>query len=116
MIRSKTFTFDTFGFKVTVHMGEDVRTAVLKYKRSREECDKSELGDELAVTFIVDDPGGAFIFFNDSRPNAAIIAHEAWHVVFGMFEYYGLDVKDEEAVAYHLMWLVHKIHKMLERK
>ena len=47
------------------------------------------------------------LFFQPSN-TAGIIAHEAWHAVFRMFEWAGAGL-DNEMVAYHLSYLVDRI-------
>lgn len=39
------------------------------------------------------------------------IAHEAWHVIYHMFDWVGAKDFDNEITAYHLGHLVGKIHK-----
>jgi len=47
------------------------------------------------------------LFFKRDNSDG-IIAHEAWHAVFSMFEWAGAEL-DNEMVAYHLSYLVDRI-------
>ena len=51
--------------------------------------------------------GHGHLFFKRDNSDG-IIAHEAWHAVFSMFEWAGAEL-DNEMVAYHLSYLVDRI-------
>lgn len=54
--------------------------------------------------------GRTHMFFPmDADPGT--IAHEAWHVVYHMFDWVGVKDFDNEFTAYHLGYLVEQIHK-----
>jgi hypothetical protein len=55
--------------------------------------------------------GHGHLFFKREN-SAGIIAHEAWHAIYRMFEYLGSEL-DNEMVAYHLTYLVDKILSFL---
>jgi len=66
----------------------------------------------------VDDSGtNAFIVtYNPDIPHdslPAIIAHEAWHIVEGIYEYLGEDKAGSEATAYLIQYLVESMYKGL---
>ena len=52
--------------------------------------------------------GHGHLFYNTEKLSEGIIAHEAWHAVFRMFEWVGAEL-DNEMVAYHLSYLVDRI-------
>lgn len=49
------------------------------------------------------------------KPDAATIAHESSHAIRALFRFAGAKA-DDEAFAYHLDYLVGRIHKFIERK
>jgi hypothetical protein len=49
------------------------------------------------------------------KPDAATIAHESSHAVRALFRYAGAKA-DDEAFAYHLDYLVGRIHKFIDRR
>lgn len=51
--------------------------------------------------------GHSHLFCTKDAP-AGILTHEAWHAIYGMFEWAGAEL-DNESVAYHLGYLVDKI-------
>ena len=51
--------------------------------------------------------GHGHLFFKPGN-SEGIIAHEAWHAVYRMFEFAGAEL-DNEMVAYHLSYLVDRI-------
>jgi hypothetical protein len=53
--------------------------------------------------------GHGHLFFKRTNTEG-IVAHEAWHAVFRMFEWAGAEL-DNEMVAYHLSYLVDQIAK-----
>jgi hypothetical protein len=54
--------------------------------------------------------GRTHMFFPfDSDPGT--IAHEAWHVIYHMFDWIGVKDFDNEFTAYHVGYLVEQIHK-----
>lgn len=66
---------------------------------------------------------GAFVTHGDSKtshlilaapPDPATIAHESSHAIRALFRFTGAKA-DDEAFAYHLDYLVGRIHKFLER-
>jgi hypothetical protein len=57
--------------------------------------------------------GHGHLFFKMSN-TPGIIAHEAWHAVFRMFEWAGAEL-DNEMVAYHLSFLVDRIASFKSR-
>lgn len=60
-----------------------------------------------------DNPGRGWLVF-DAKPDAATIAHEASHAVRELFRHAGVR-NDDEAFAYHLDYLVGRIHKFIDR-
>jgi len=57
--------------------------------------------------------GHGHLFFKISN-TPGIIAHEAWHAVYRMFEWAGAEL-DNEMVAYHLSFLVDRIASFKSR-
>lgn len=54
--------------------------------------------------------GHSHLFYKINAP-AEIITHEAWHAIWAMFDWAGVEEWDNETTAYHLGWLVGHITK-----
>lgn len=69
-----------------------------------------------AAAFIThaDKPAHGWMIFG-VEPDAATIAHESSHAVRALFRYAGAKA-DDEAFAYHLDYLVGRIHKFIARR
>lgn len=48
----------------------------------------------------------SYIFVHKTHQPISTIVHECWHAVFRMLSFRGLNMMDEENVAYHLDYLV----------
>lgn len=59
-------------------------------------------------------PGEGWLVFG-LNPSADAIAHECWHCISALLKFVGAK-REEEVVAYHLGYLVGKIHEHLEAR
>ena len=50
------------------------------------------------------------------NPSPEDVAHECFHAVEALFKWIGAENRDEEAFAYHLDYLVGRVHKFLKGK
>jgi len=73
------------------------------------EVDKSE-----ALTVHLCGEAFTYIFLRPDA-NAGTIAHEAWHAVHHLLEDSGVEL-DHECTAYHLGYLVNRIHEFFRRR
>lgn len=96
-------------YLVHVEVAKDLFKAMQQYPATR----NVPLEDTQAITVHKDDDSHSFIFF---RPNvdAGTIAHECYHVARRILKYMGCEV-DNEAVAYHLGYLVNKVTRFVRR-
>ena len=106
--RRTLIKFDVYQFNVTVILSHNLAAT------------GSRLGADLCAgdiaAFIPGDPKTpkrTWIVFN-LEPDEATVAHEASHVVRYMLKYAGARA-DNEAFAYHLDYLVGRIHKFLKK-
>src|ERR1039458_5704373 len=68
------------------------------------------LCDSAGALHVSAEHGHAHIFFKLSGAPTGIIAHECWHAIYHMMiEWAGVTELDNEAVAYHLGYLVQKV-------
>lgn len=105
--RRSTVRFPVFnGYQVRVICARDV------------ERTGKRLGIDLSgarAAFVTDTghPRKGWIVF-EAKPDEATIAHEASHAVRAIMRYAGAKVEDE-VFAYHLDYLVDKIHRFLKK-
>jgi hypothetical protein len=94
------------GFEVRVIIARDIQATGRRLDADLTGC---------AAAFITntDKPKRGWIVFG-VNPDEATIAHEASHAVRAIMRYAGARVEDE-VFAYHLDYLVGKIHKFLKR-
>lgn len=71
-------------------------------------------GDAAAFITHSEQPGRGWLLLS-AKPDAATIAHESSHAVRALFRFTGVKA-DDESFAYHLDYLVGRIHKFIERK
>ena len=75
---------------------------------------KEDLADcEAAFVTHDDAPGYGWLVF-PCIPPPGLISHEASHAIEALFAFAGA-ARDEESFAYHLEYLVGRIHKFLDR-
>lgn len=106
--RRTKISFPVFnGYEVRVIQARNVASTA---HRLREDLSNAEAG------FITKDdrPGVGWLVLGP-EPCPGTIAHEASHVVRALFAFAGVG-NDEEAFAYHLDFLVGRIHKFLKGK
>jgi hypothetical protein len=107
MNRRTRIVFPVFnGYEVRVIVSRDV-------KATGRRLDADLAGCAAAFLTTADKPKLGWIVFGD-KPDEATIAHEASHAVRAIMRYAGARVEDE-VFAYHLDYLVGKIHKFLKR-
>lgn len=91
-------------YDVHVEFSSNPQKALLKYPETK----NVEYGkDTQGIAIHCKDESRSFIFL-PFHVSAGTIAHEAWHVIRRMMDYLGIEL-DNEAVAYHLGYLVNKI-------
>jgi hypothetical protein len=73
-----------------------------------------KLPDAQAATWTSNDGNRAYIFVHP-KELVNVIVHECWHVINHMFKNRGMDF-EEEAVAYHLDYLVLEALKFFQGK
>jgi hypothetical protein len=107
----KVVTFPAFsGYRVYVVFSEDMRASY--FKRYGE----TGLFDDPSVTALhsTRETGNAHLFYKiDTR--AGVLAHEAFHAIYGMFDWAGVEQLDNETTAYHLGYLIDQIAKFQSR-
>ena len=103
-------TFDAFDYLVRVTFTDDVVAARVKIDSI---VGKYPGGPAGAIHSWADDNPVSYLFLPyDARPST--IAHECWHVVRQMLRICGAELENE-VVAYHLGWLVGKVHDIQKR-
>lgn len=101
-LRQGELKFPVFGYIVHFVETNDFDLALQHLKlRSRGPREVTE-----AMTWMSKRGDEAYIFIDRKRQPIGTIVHECWHVVNEILTFRGLDLKDEENVAYHLDFLV----------
>ena len=59
---------------------------------------------------IISDDGHSHLIFHIDLTDEGVIAHESWHCIRAMLYEYDAEL-DNETVAYHLQYLVERVHK-----
>ncbi len=106
--RATTIRFHVFsGYSIRVILSGNLeRTG----RRLQADC----RGDAAAFITHEEAPGHAWLLL-PPKPDAATIAHESSHAVRALFRFAGAK-SDDESFAYHLDYLVGRIHRFIERK
>ena len=92
------------GYEVHIELSSDPEKALSKYPETK----NAEWGAETdGIAIHCKDEGRSFVFLKHNA-SAGNVAHESWHVVRRMMNWLGVDL-DNEAVAYHLGYLVNRI-------
>jgi len=108
--RTTRIRFPVFAdYSVRVVVSKDIESALLLYKETRE----FNLGGTTEAMAIHVDDGRSFLFLEPGA-SPGTIAHETWHVVQHMLEYFQVDI-EAEIVAYHLGYLVDKIYPFVHK-
>ena len=106
--RSTVVRFPVFpGFAVRVIQARDVMRTCRRLGADATPC-------RAAFITGADSPGLGWLVLG-LAPDPATIAHESSHAVRALFRAHGAKA-DDEAFAYHLDYLVGRIHKFLERE
>ena len=109
--RSCAVNFPVFSnYEMRVSVTSDFRKAL----NANPQTKKVETDDsDMAFCVHIADQAVTYIFL---KPDADLgtIAHECWHAVREMMKFVGAD--DNETVAYHLGYLVKKVHKLVHRR
>lgn len=109
--RTRMVKFPVFyGYTILVEETTNLSKSAAKYEATKEFADQC---DGEAAT-LESDKGGGFIFIKP-RATLSIIAHEAWHAVKDMLDYFKVEL-DHECVAYHLGYLTQEIFNFLYRR
>lgn len=93
------------GYVVHIIFSDDIVASCTKRYGS---CKSRDTAMAFVRNSTVD--GRTQMFF-PMNANEGTIAHEAWHVIFSMFDWCGVREFDNEFTAYHLGYLVERIHK-----
>lgn len=94
-------------YHVNVVYTSDIKKAALKSDKTRLVANGDRITNCDAITIhVMDEPESTIIFQHDA--SFGIIAHECWHVIRRMFEYFEMHL-DSENVAYHLGYLVDQV-------
>jgi hypothetical protein len=104
------FRFEVFsGCRVYIIFTDDIIASV-EYIRQRDDFHTNTPRDRNADGLTINvNNGNSYVILENEAPAAGTIAHEAWHVVYAVFKYMGVKLSDDEAVAYHLGYVVQKI-------
>ena len=104
--RSVRVKFPVYGYEVRVILSRDVRRT----------CQRLQAGDSYCVACFIpgEDSKRRGYLVLPLAPDEDTIAHEASHAVRELFRWAGAKT-DEEAFAYHLGFLVGRIHKFIKR-
>lgn len=100
--RTSKVKFPVFGYEVRLIVSRDVRAT----------CARLGAGTDPCVSCFIESEWGGYIVL-DAEPGEGLIAHEASHAVQHLFTWAGAR-RDEETFAYHLHFLVGRIHKFLK--
>lgn len=108
--RRSRIRFPVFrGFEVRVILSRDL---VATGRRLKEEDDLSHADAALVVS--KKDPMTCWLLLGPDGRDADTISHEASHAVKQLFKSTGVKM-DEEAFAYHLGYLVGKVHNFINQ-
>jgi hypothetical protein len=94
-------------YVVHVEISSDIKKSLLKYPPTK----SIEMEENTHGLAVHTDNAFSYIFLPYDT-SAGDIAHEAWHVIRHMMEYLSIEL-DNEAVAYHLGYMVNKIFRFL---
>jgi ribosomal protein L13 len=108
MNRRTKIKFPVYGYEVIVIQARDVEVTG---KRLKVDFSNTEAG------FVTDpaQPMKVWLIFGQ-EPDNATIGHEASHAVRAMLLSVGAKPDDDEAFAYHLGYVIERLHKFLRRK
>jgi len=105
----KLIEFPVFcGYVIHVEITSDIPKALLKYPQTR----KIDMDNETQGLAVHDTDAPFSFIFLPHNASVGDIAHESWHAVRRMMEYVGAEL-DNEAVAYHLGYMVQEIFKFV---
>lgn len=106
--RRTRIVFPIFHYEIVVILSNNI---VATGRRLREQL----AGAEAAFITREEDgiAGKGWLIFG-ANPSPEVIAHECFHAIEAMFKYIGAEKRDEEAFAYHLDYLVGRVHKFLK--
>lgn len=104
--RRATITFAVFGYEVRVILAHSIKATG---RRLREDLSNA------AGAFITrdDEPLVGWLVL-EHNPDEGVIAHESAHAVRAMLTATGASL-DDETFAYHLQYLVERIHRFVKR-
>jgi hypothetical protein len=111
-LRQGTLTFPVFGYVVHFVETDDFDLATQHLKLGSHGA--REVTE--AMTWLSKKGDYAYIFIDKKCQPIGTIVHECWHVINAMLTFRGLDLKDEENVAYHLDFLVEKAMKFYKKE
>lgn len=95
------------GQKVRVIFSHNIARTGARLRQDLRGCDAAFVWD-------ADKPGVSWIVFGPN-PDEATVCHEASHAVRAILRHIGAR-NDDETFAYHLDYLVGRIHKFLKRR
>lgn len=91
------------GYEIRVILSRDIAGTCRRLQAEHSPCD---------ACFVPGQHGGWLVF--GPNPDEGTIAHEASHAIQALFRGVGAR-RDEEIFAYHLDYLVQRIHKFIKR-
>lgn len=94
------------GYEVCVILARDLEKTGKRLAADLKDC-------EAAFVTHDDAPGYGWLVF-PLAPPPGLISHEASHAIEALFAFAGA-ARDEESFAYHLEYLVGRIHKFVDR-
>lgn len=99
----KIVTFPVFSnYTVYIVFTDSISESKFKRYGNRDETDNAH-GLHVSTK-----SGDSHLLYKIEDAPTGILAHEAWHAIFRMFEWAGVEL-DNESVAYHLGYLVQRV-------
>ena len=106
--RVKSWHFPVFhNYEIKVVSSSNIKKAVKKFEHTKN-ISAEDLEDSHALHFWVKDEDMSYIFLPHKTTISATV-HEAYHAIRRMLNVFGVDVDDNEIVAYHLGYMVQEI-------
>lgn len=101
----KSWSFPVFsGYKITVVSSNDIKKAIGKFKHTK----NVDVENTEACHIAVENEPLSYIFV-PHRITLSQMVHESYHAIRRLMRYHGVNLDDNEVVAYHLGYLVQQI-------
>jgi hypothetical protein len=111
-LREGKFEFPVFGY--TVHFVETDNFLLAAQHLKLSTPALRDVTDAMAWMSKKGDE--AYIFIDQKHQPIGTIVHECWHVINHMLTFRGVELNDDENVAYHLDFLVEKAMKFYKKE